>query len=108
MGSFQASQTHGMLPTLACLIQMHSRRESLRSWRNVMKTLPRWKQTLAQEAADQETFDSDMQSHSIEKAKRSKEAEMKANEKKRLVSKINSLTKTKKHVSDELEATQQY
>lgn len=64
--------------------------------------------TRAQEAADQETFDSDMQSHSIEKAKRSKEAEMKANEKKRLVSKINSLTKTKKHVSDELEATQQY
>jgi len=49
-----------------------------------------------------------MQTHCIEKAKRSKEAEMKANEKKRLVDKINSLTKTKKHVSDELEATAQY
>jgi len=64
--------------------------------------------TRAQEASDQETYDTDMQTHSIEKAKRSKEAEMKANEKKRLVDKINSLTKTKKHVSDELEATAQY
>lgn len=64
--------------------------------------------TRAQEASDQDTYDTDMQTHSIEKAKRSKEAEMKANEKKRLVDKINSLTKTKKHVSDELEATAQY
>lgn len=64
--------------------------------------------TRAQEAADQETYDTDMQTHSIEKAKRSKEAEMKANEKKRLVDKINSLSKTKKHVADELEATEQY
>merc|ERR1712146_404959 len=44
----------------------------------------------------------------IEKAKRQKEAEMKSNEKKRLVDKINSLSKTKKHVADELEATEQY
>merc|ERR1719361_2512709 len=64
--------------------------------------------TRAQEASDQEAFDEDMQQHSIEKAKRSKEAEMKSNEKKRLVSKISSLSKTKKHVSDELEATEQY
>lgn len=64
--------------------------------------------TRAQEASDQDTYDTDMQTHSIEKAKRSKEAEMKANEKKRLVDKINSLSKTKKHVSDELEATEQY
>lgn len=64
--------------------------------------------TRAQEASDQDTYDTDMQTHAIEKAKRSKEAEMKANEKKRLVDKINSLSKTKKHVSDELEATEQY
>jgi len=64
--------------------------------------------TRAQEASDQDAFDSDAQENSIEKAKRSKEAEMKSNEKKRLVSKISSLTKTKKHVSDELEATEQY
>jgi len=64
--------------------------------------------TRAQEASDQDTYDTDMQTHSIEKAKRSKEAEMKANEKKRLVDKINSLSKTKKHVADELEATEQY
>jgi len=64
--------------------------------------------TRAQEASDQETFDEDMQTNDIEKAKRSKEAEMKANQKKRLVDKINALNKTKKHVSDELEATEQY
>lgn len=64
--------------------------------------------TRAQEASDQDIFDTDMQDNAIDKAKRMKEAEMKANEKKRLVGKVNSLTKTKKHVSDELEATQQY
>jgi len=64
--------------------------------------------TRAQESQDQEMYDEDTQSHAIEKAKRAKEGEMKTNEKKRLVSKINSLTKTKKHVSDELEATQIY
>jgi len=64
--------------------------------------------TRAQEASDQDMYDTDMQDHAIEKAKRMKEGEMKTNEKKRLVDKVNSLTKTKKHVSDELEATQQY
>jgi DNA repair exonuclease SbcCD ATPase subunit len=64
--------------------------------------------TRAQEASDQDTYDADMQTHGIEKAKRSKEGEMKTNEKKRLVDKINALTKTKKHVADELEATEQY
>merc|ERR1719238_193218 len=58
--------------------------------------------------SDQATYDEDMQTHDIEKAKRSKESEMKSNEKKRLVDKINSLSKTKKHVADELEATEQY
>lgn len=64
--------------------------------------------TRAQEASDQEAFDEDMQENDIEKAKRSKEEEMKSNEKKRLVDKVASLTKNKKHVSDELEATEQY
>jgi len=64
--------------------------------------------TRAQEASDQEAFDEDMQANDIEKAKRSKEEEMKTNEKKRLVDKVGSLTKNKKHVSDELEATEQY
>jgi hypothetical protein len=64
--------------------------------------------TRAQEASDQEAFDEDMQENDIEKAKRSKEEEMKTNEKKRLVDKVGSLTKNKKHVSDELEATEQY
>jgi len=64
--------------------------------------------TKAQEASDQKTFEDDMQEHDIEKAKRSKEAEMKENEKKRLVEKLDALSKTHKHVSDEHEATQQY
>jgi len=64
--------------------------------------------TKAQEASDQSTFDADMQEHDIEKAKRSKEAEMKENEKKRLVEKLDALFKTHKHVSDEHEATEQY
>jgi len=64
--------------------------------------------TRAQEASDQEAFDEDMQKNDIEKAKRSKEEEMKTNEKKRLVDKVGSLTKKKKHTSDELEATEQY
>merc|ERR1719498_1446343 len=64
--------------------------------------------TRAQEASDQEAYDEDMQENDIEKAKRSKEEEMKTNEKKRLVDKVASLTKNKKHTSDELEATEQY
>lgn len=64
--------------------------------------------TRAQEASDQEAYDEDMQENDIEKAKRSKEEEMKSNEKKRLVDKVGSLTKKKKHTSDELEATEQY
>jgi len=64
--------------------------------------------TRAQEASDQDAYDSDMQTHDIEKAKRSKEAEMKANQKKRLIEKINGMNKQRKHVSDELEATEQY
>lgn len=64
--------------------------------------------TRAQEASDQEAYEADMQENDIEKAKRTKESEVKSNEKKRLVDKVASMTKTKKHVSDELEATEQY
>jgi chromosome segregation ATPase len=64
--------------------------------------------TKAQEAADQKTYEEDMQTHEIERAKRSKEAEMKSNEKKRLVEKITGLKKTQKHVTDEHEASEVY
>jgi DNA repair exonuclease SbcCD ATPase subunit len=64
--------------------------------------------TKAQEASDQKTFEDDMQEHDIEKAKRNKESEMKENEKKRLVEKLDAMFKTHKHVSDEHEATEQY
>merc|ERR1711957_373821 len=49
-----------------------------------------------------------MAEHDIEKSKRSKESEMKVSEKKRLVEKSGSLGKTRKHVADEHEATEQY
>merc|ERR1719390_274152 len=64
--------------------------------------------TRSQEAADQEAFDNDMQENDIEKASRTKEVEMKGNEKKRLNDKINTLSKKKKHTEDELAATEQY
>merc|ERR1719329_335127 len=64
--------------------------------------------TKAQEASDQKTFEDDMQERDIERAKRSKEEEMKTNEKKGLVEKLGAMTKTHKHVSDEHEATEQY
>jgi len=64
--------------------------------------------TKAQEASDQDAYDSDMQEHDIEKAKRSKESDMKVAEKKRLVEKTASMEKNRKHVSDEHEATVQY
>merc|ERR1719468_571989 len=64
--------------------------------------------TKAQEASDQDAYDSDMQEHDIEKAKRSKESDMKVAEKKRLVEKTASMEKNRKHVSDEHEATEQY
>merc|ERR1719375_2819780 len=56
----------------------------------------------------QEEHDQEMQDCSIEKARRSKEIEMKTQESKRLEDKVESLTKTKKHVSDELFEVNQY
>merc|ERR1719387_2736384 len=64
--------------------------------------------TKAQEAADQEAYDKEMQDCSIEKARRSKEIEMKNAESKRLTDKVESLEKQKKHTSDELSAVNQY
>merc|ERR1719443_1953436 len=64
--------------------------------------------TKAQENQDQEEFDKEMQDCSIEKARRSKEIEMKTQESKRLEDEVESLSKTKKHVSDELFAVNQY
>jgi hypothetical protein len=64
--------------------------------------------TKAQEASDEEAFQSSMSENDIEKTRRSKESEMKANEKKRRVDKRGELQKKQKHTSDELDATNQY
>jgi len=64
--------------------------------------------TRAQEVADSKEFDDTMKKNSIEKARRSKESEMKDGQKKRLVAKITSTNAQKKHVSDEVESTNQY
>ena len=84
--------------------------------------------TRAQDASDQEAFDEDMQENDIESVfmhplmqedtqeyeandyesgQQLEKEEIKTNEKKRLVDKVGFLTKNKKHVSDELEATEQ-
>jgi len=64
--------------------------------------------TKAQEATDQRDFAEQMSESDIEKAGRTKEVEMKEQEKKRLVDKLGTLKKTRKHVSGELEAVNQY
>jgi len=64
--------------------------------------------TTAQEEMDQKAFEEDMKLCKIEKARREKESEMKDQEKKRLLDKVSSLTKSHKEVSKELEAVEQY
>merc|ERR1719238_2615809 len=64
--------------------------------------------TTAQEAADQKLFEEDMKECTIEKARRTKESDMKTQEKNRLSDKIDALTKSKKNTESELEATDQY
>jgi len=64
--------------------------------------------TRAQEETDQKEFEDEMKDCAIEKAKRTKESEMKSQEKKRLNDKIDEMSKQRKHVSDELEAVVQY
>uniref|UniRef100_A0A7S4QW52 Uncharacterized protein n=1 Tax=Alexandrium monilatum TaxID=311494 RepID=A0A7S4QW52_9DINO len=65
-------------------------------------------QTLAQEESDQKIFEEDMKLCDIAKARHAKASEVKGQEKRRLVDKIASMTATRKHVSDEKEAVEQY
>merc|ERR1719335_1069851 len=57
---------------------------------------------------DQKAYEEDMKACTIEKARRTKESEMKTQEKKRLSDKIDAMEKSKKHTEQELEATEQY
>merc|ERR1719375_2045698 len=65
-------------------------------------------ETKAQEEIDQKAYEKEMSELAIEKAARTKEIEMKNQESRRLTSKVEALTKTKKHTQDELAATEQY
>jgi len=64
--------------------------------------------TRAQETMDQKAYEEDMKDCTIEKARRTKESEMKTSEKKRLSDKIDAMTKSRKHSQSELDATEQY
>lgn len=64
--------------------------------------------TRAQEVTDAKEFEDAMKKQSIELARRKKESEMKNAQKSRLLNKITEMNGHKKHVSDELEATNQY
>jgi len=64
--------------------------------------------TAAQEASDKEIFDEDMKNCDVERARRSKESEVKDHERKRQLEKQASFEKERKGVKGELEATQQY
>merc|ERR1719181_13172 len=64
--------------------------------------------TRAQEAMDQKAYEEDMKECTIEKARRTKESDMKTAEKKRLTDKIDEMTSSKKNTNGELEATEQY
>ena len=67
-----------------------------------------WWSRPTQEESDQQYFEEDMKNSKIEKARHLKEAEMKTEEKKRLISKKQALESQHKHTSDEKEATEQY
>jgi chromosome segregation ATPase len=64
--------------------------------------------TRAQEASDEEAYKNAMAENDIEKARRTKEKEMKSSEKKRRIAKKTAFQQTKKHLSGELEATEKY
>merc|ERR1719401_1383911 len=64
--------------------------------------------TRAQEETDLAQYKADMKACKIEKARRSKESDMKGQEKKRTTDKVASLTKTHKQVSTDHEAVLQY
>jgi len=65
-------------------------------------------ETKAQEVQDQKEFDDSQKAHKIEKARRQQESDTKTQEKKRKISKIESMTAQKKHASEELEAVEKY
>jgi len=65
-------------------------------------------ETKSQEQVDQKEYEASMKDNKIEKARRTKETQMKTAEKARRVDKISSLTSSKKDTSAELEKTNQY
>jgi chromosome segregation ATPase len=65
-------------------------------------------ETRAQEQEDQDLYDKEMSECEIEKARRSKEAEMKTQEQKRVDAKAEEMEKAKKGVQKELDAVKQY
>jgi len=65
-------------------------------------------QTTAQEATDQQEYDKDMTEKAVDKAAKEKEGEMKGNERKRLLAKLETYKEQKKHITSELEAVIQY
>merc|ERR1719440_232102 len=65
-------------------------------------------ETAAQEEIDQKAYLEEMQACDIEKARRTKEAEMKTQESQRLSEKVAEMEKTRKSVEDELAAVIQY
>jgi len=64
--------------------------------------------TMAQEATDERNYQEEMQTQQIEKARRSKEAEMKTQEKQRLLEQVSTLKKSESHTKDEKAAADQY
>jgi hypothetical protein len=65
-------------------------------------------ETRAQEETDQLAFEEDMKRCAIEKARRSKESDMKSQEKRRLLDKVAAHSKTRKQTASELESVTQY
>mmetsp|Transcript_98846 Transcript_98846/g.316900 ORF Transcript_98846/g.316900 Transcript_98846/m.316900 type:complete len:714 (-) Transcript_98846:92-2233(-) len=64
--------------------------------------------TKAQESTDQKNYQEEKKEFEIEMARRQKESEMKGQEKSRLLEKVSALEKSKKHTTEELDATKQY
>merc|ERR1719343_1488532 len=64
--------------------------------------------TMAQEATDEQAFQEEMQAQKIEKARRSKEVEMKTLQQQRLQEKTTSLEKNQKHTQEGKAAMDQY
>merc|ERR1719161_1959116 len=65
-------------------------------------------ETRAQEETDERAFEEDMKRSEIEKARRLKESDMKSQEKKRLLEKVESHSKVHKQTSSDLEKVNQY